>query len=112
MQRKRNNLGNIIIEMTMIIPILLLCMYLYIFLFLYFIEAAKEMDHVSQILYQEENQENSKTNREYIIKKEGSIQIANMQKKGEIFSIEIELRKEDGDFIKKIRRWQLIENPF
>lgn len=102
--KRGNNRGSTIIEMTLLIPVFLGCIYFYIMFFLFLTEAAKDMNEMAGCLYESGSTE--KNSVEGNISKNGSTEIIKMQSSGKLFEIRLELRKDAGDVIENIRRWQ------
>lgn len=102
--RKRKNRGSMILEMTLLIPIVLVCMYLYVYLFLGLVRVSKAYGQAAGQLYAKEG---SVTKGRGIIHKNGEMSIAAFKEDDTYLNIQVTLRKEDSDVLKNLRRWQL-----
>ena len=107
----KKNKGQFVVEMTMLIPILLGCIYLYVMFFLYFVQSAGFMCQIAQLLYQDYPtvEENI---REIRIEKEGSTKVGNVEVMDQLFEFRLQLRKDEKDPVKNLRRWQLAADMF
>ena len=103
----RRNVGSIIVEFTVLMPIFLICIYLYIMAFLYYMEAAKGMDRLSEAIYGQ--QEESVVSVESIyINKRGANREGTFRKENKWAVTEITMKKDISDPVRNLRRWQII----
>lgn len=115
MKKEFVNCGSAIIEMTFLIPILLGIIYLYIMLFLFLMESAKYQEWMVESLYslQEKQGEESTDSGEEIVdelltkSKQGTQISVFVDKKTEMFDIDLEMHRKEDSAVKNIRRWQL-----
>lgn len=107
--RHRKNRGSIVVEMTLLMPVFLLCVFLYITAFLYYVETAKQMYFVSDALYQRTNLTTDNIGeREAQVYKQGGTCIATAERSEKYANIKVEIRKDAGNPVQNLRRWQSI----
>lgn len=109
---KGNHRGSAIVEVTLLVPIFIGCIYGYIMLFLFFMESGHELEIMSECLYEETSRSTESPKRGENLRKEGNVKIIEKEKKGEFFVLKMELRKDESDPVKNIRRWQLLGDLF
>ena len=103
----RRNVGSIIVEFTVLMPIFLICIYLYIMAFLYYMEAGKGMDRLSEAIYGQ--QEEAVVSGESIyINKRGANREGTFRKENKWAVTEITMKKDISDPVRNLRRWQII----
>lgn len=103
--RQRKNRGSIVVEMTLLMPVFLLCVFLYITAFLYYVEAAEQMYLASAALYLTTDDAGEN---EVFIYKRGGTSIATAERSERYADVKVELRKDAGNPIQNLRRWQSI----
>lgn len=105
----QKNRGNAVIELSLLMPFLLGVLYLYIMMFLLFIGSGRRMAEVAETIYADEEEVSAQN---ISLRKEGSMRIGTAEEDGKIFTIQIELRRDENDPVENIRRWQLIGDVF
>lgn len=111
----KKNKGSAIIETTLLIPVFLGCIYFYIMLFLFFMESGKRMEQMAECMYttqtvENRNSEERKANMS--TRTEGKVKIFWIKENGNLFDIQLELRKDENNAVENIRRWQLVTSLF
>ncbi|MBD8973571.1 MAG: hypothetical protein EGQ63_06995 [Clostridiales bacterium] len=107
--RRRKNRGSIVVEMTILMPVFLLCVFLYITAFLYYVEAAEQMYLASAALYQEYILTTDDAGADEVsIYKRGGTSVATVERSERYADVKVELRKDAGNPIQNLRRWQSI----
>lgn len=107
--RQRKNRGSIVVEMTLLMPVFLLCVFLYITAFLYYVEAAEQMYLASAALYQESGLTTDNAGEDEVsFYKRGGTSVATVERSERYADVKVELRKDAGNPIQNLRRWQSI----
>ncbi len=109
-KKLRRNCGSAVIEITLLMPAFLGCIYLYIMLFLFFIDSGKRMEQLAECIYT--TKQESVLEQSIVIRTEGNLKIGRIEAQDEPFVIQLELRKDENDPVKNIRRWQLVADVF
>lgn len=107
------NKGSVVIEMTLLIPIIIGCVYLYIIIFMFFIRQSEMFDIVSEKIYDNSiNMEEIYGEEKSAITKDqkGSISTYTNKEQDNWFEYRVELRHMNQDPIKNLRRWQLVRD--
>lgn len=100
-EKKRNH-GSATIEMTLLIPIILGVLYLYISFFVFFVDSARDMAVMVEVLYIEDIESKTIT-----IQKTGSKNSVYVYENSGKFNKKLELHRYSGSAVENIRRWQL-----
>lgn len=108
--KNSTNRGSAVIEMTILIPVLLACVYLYLMVFIHFVNYGKVMADAAEALYGEEwaGGEEGKI----IVKREGKKKTVSVEEQDNRFTLSVELRKNENEPVKQIRRWQFAAELF
>ena len=96
-KKKQRNRGSAVLEITLLIPVFLGCIYFYIMLFLFFVESGKRMEQMSECLYQTGEEASGQTKEiisGYTDRIKGKTRIAEMEEKGKLFDIRLEMKKD------------------
>ncbi len=105
--RRRKNRGSMIIEVTILMPVFLLCVVLYIYAFLYYVKTAEQMAFVSEQLYvKEEFVPDSMRECSIQMYQQEGTDIATSQGRYRYTDIRVEMKKDAGNPIRNLRRWQ------
>lgn len=113
--KRRKNCGSAVIELTMLMPVLLGCIYLYIMLFLFFVKSGKGMEELADCIYRiqtNSDRESEESGNGILVRTQGKVKTAKMEQQGNLFTIRIELRKDENNPVENLRRWQLVTDKF
>lgn len=106
-KNQKRNQGSATIEMTFIMPIVLLIFYLYISLFLFFIHSAENMAAMTEVLYEQEEQEEESGVEVFATQNVGNKKTVYVNVETGLLSKKIELHRYSDSPVENIRRWQL-----
>lgn len=107
--RKRKNRGNMIVEVTILMPVFLLCVVLYIYAFLYYVRIAEQTAFISEQLYTKgEVMTNNKQDCSVYIYQQGNTDVVTSQSQYRYTDIRVEMKKDAGNPVRNLRRWQSI----
>ena len=109
---KRKNKGSAVIEITLLMPIFLGCIYFYIMLLMFLMASGKRMEKMAENMYMAENMEMTDSEKDISVRTEGKVKIFQMEEKGKLFDIHVEMRKQEDNEMENIRRWQLVTDLF
>lgn len=106
--KERKNNGSAVIEATLLIPIFLGIVFFYIFFVLFEIETGNCVESMVEYKYNIKTKSDIKNAASGIsIIDQGNTRIIQMEKTGQFFNVQLELKGNNGNPAEKIRRWQL-----
>lgn len=106
--KQKKNRGSAIIETTMLIPVYIGVFYLYILLFLFHIEVGFLFQDMIEYIYPTDIKCDIEEKEDDItITQQGNIKVVRMSNSNHIFQVQLILKGNIDDPIKKIRRWQI-----
>ncbi len=110
MKHKRNR-GSTVVEFSLLTPVFFGCIYLYIMLFLFLHQSGRDMDLMTQKMYQSEQcgvQQEETLLSKSKMQQEGEKEKWILDEQEGLFDLHIEMRKDTNDPVKNIRRWKLL----
>lgn len=102
---KKSNRGSAIIEITLLVPVLFGCIYFFIMTMLFLIRQAQVMDIAADKAYESADNVAGGVVTEC---KQGSVRIVKYQEEMDGYNVLVEIKVDDSDPVRNLRRWQLV----